>query len=300
MISRRSMLIAPLAAGVAARSGFGASGRMTLGMHQTSSLNAGYRKSLEGWARAGIKHVEIGGASLDEFLKTDTLVAARRLLTDLGLTAASCGAGVLGVWDSNPNRAAALDTLKRRCEQFSSFGVDRMVCPTTTTQKITEDHYKSGVDNIREVGEIAKQYRMIAMMEFVRATPFIGTLSTALQMTRAAAHPNARPMIDCYHFWAGLSKFEDLDLIRPGEIAHVHFQDTEKISRELLDNTTRVIPGDGTAPLARILKKLSEKGYTGTLAVELFKPQFQSADPYELARQVREKSEPILRDAKVL
>ena len=33
--------------------------KMTLAMHQNTSNGAGYRKSLEGWARAGIKDVEI-------------------------------------------------------------------------------------------------------------------------------------------------------------------------------------------------------------------------------------------------
>ena len=44
--------------------------------------------------------------------------------------------------------------------------------------------------------------------------------------------------------------------------------------RELLDNTTRYIPGDGISPLVRILRKLSEKGYAGPLSVELFLPEF--------------------------
>ena len=31
---------------------------MTLSMHQFTSAGAGYRKSLEGWAKAGIRNVE--------------------------------------------------------------------------------------------------------------------------------------------------------------------------------------------------------------------------------------------------
>ena len=40
----------------------------------------------------------------------------------------------------------------------------------------------------------------------------------------------------------------ELDLIRPGELAHIHFQDVPDMLRELLDNTTRLIPGDGILP----------------------------------------------------
>jgi len=76
------MLASPLAV-MAAREGF-AAGKMTLSMHQQTSAAAGYQKSLEGWARAGIKNVELTAASVDAFVKTDSLPAARRLLTDLG------------------------------------------------------------------------------------------------------------------------------------------------------------------------------------------------------------------------
>ena len=121
------------------------------------------------------------------------------------------------------------------------------------------------------------------MIEFTRNSTFIATLPTALKLIREAAHPNVRPMLDCYHFWSGMSKFEDLDMIRPGEIAHMHFQDVPDMPRELMDNTTRLIPGDGVSPLVQILRKMSEKGYTGALSVEFFLPEFQQADPYEVA-----------------
>ncbi len=70
MPSRRAMLLSPLAV-MAAGDVLAASGKMTLAIHQNTSSGAGYRKSLEGWSRAGIKHVEITAALLDDFLKTD-------------------------------------------------------------------------------------------------------------------------------------------------------------------------------------------------------------------------------------
>ena len=70
--------------------------------------------------------------------------------------------------------------------------------------------------------------------------------------------------------------------------------------RELLDNTTRIIPGDGISPLTTILRKLSDKGYAGPLSVELFLPKFQQGDPYEVAQEIRRKSEAVMRAARVL
>lgn len=85
MLSRRAMLLTPLAL-IGARNASAVSGKMRLAIHQNTSAAAGYRNSLEGWSRAGIKDVELTPGLLDEFVRTDSLAAARRVLTDLGLT----------------------------------------------------------------------------------------------------------------------------------------------------------------------------------------------------------------------
>ena len=122
MLTRRDVLASPLA--LAALQAKPAAGRMTLGLHQNTSSGAGYRRSLEGWAKAGITNVELTAPLVDEFLKTETLAAAKRVLTDNGLTPVSAASGAAGIFEPNPNRAAALDTLKRRCEMFARAGAD--------------------------------------------------------------------------------------------------------------------------------------------------------------------------------
>jgi sugar phosphate isomerase/epimerase len=291
------MLAAP-AALLAARAVSAQGGKMTLAMHQNTSAGAGYRGSLEGWAKAGIRQVEITNALLDEFLKTDSLVAARRVLTDNGLTGACGACGVTGIFEPNPSRAAALDAFKKRCEQFRELGFSRIYSPTTATGMFTADDYKRGAANMREVGEIARGFGLTMLAEAVRASAFISTLPTLLRLTRESG--TVGPLFDFYHFYSGLSKLEDLDLIRPREIGHVHFQDVPDTPRELWDNTTRIIPGDGVAPLDQILRKLTEKQYTGPLSVELFLPQYQKGNPYEVATEIRRKAEPVMRRAGVM
>jgi 2-keto-myo-inositol isomerase len=272
---------------------------MHLCLHQTTSAGSNFRASLEGYARAGIRYVELIPPLVEKFLKEESAATAKRILTDLRLQAVSMG-GVRGLAEPNAGRAEALEQLKRITSLAAELGIDRIVCPCGPTEKFTTEDYVRGVENLREVGELVRPLGVTAMLEFMRGSTFIGTLATSLKMTRQAAHPNVRPMLDCYHFWAGLSKFEDLDLLRDREIHHVHFQDVPDVPREQLDNATREIPGDGVSPLVRILRKLAEKGYRGALSVELFYPQLQNGDPYEVSRRIREKAEPILEQAGVL
>src|ERR1700751_2884320 len=138
-LSRREMFLAPVAlAAPSAVATAAGEKKMTLAMHQNTSNGAGYRKSLEGWARAGIKDVEITNVVLDDFLKTDSLASARQVITALGLNPVQGATGVTELFEPNPNRAAALDNLKRRCEMYASMGLSRVYATTATNKKITE------------------------------------------------------------------------------------------------------------------------------------------------------------------
>src|SRR5258705_5269971 len=150
MLSRREILFAP-AALMALRTVQAAGGKMSLALHQNTSSRAGFRGSLEAWARAGIKEVELTNNLLDAFVKTDSLPAAKRLLGDLGLTAVSGACGVGGLIEPNPNRAASLDNLKRRCEMFGELGLTKIYSTTGTMIKPSPDDYKAAGDNLREV-----------------------------------------------------------------------------------------------------------------------------------------------------
>ena len=158
MPSRREILLTP-AAWAATAAVQAADGKMTLALHHNTSSGAGYRGSLEGWARAGITQVEIAGNLLDAFVKTESLATAKRVLTDNGLTAVSASCGVGGLIEPNPERAAALNRLKKQCETLATLGLVRTYATTATTAKPVDDDYKAAASHLREVGGSAGSSR---------------------------------------------------------------------------------------------------------------------------------------------
>ena len=302
MLTRRTLLLAPLAT-VASRSvaaQTAAPGKMLLSIHQNTSREAGFRGSLEGWARAGVRYVELNDGLLDQFLQNDTLAAAGRLLGDLGLTPVSAVAALQDIWLPGPERAASLETWRRRCDQYATLGLERVYSPSITRRAVTADDFAATPDSLRETGEIAREYELTAMIEFIRTSTHLATLTSSLKVIREAGHPNVRPMLDFFHFWSGLSKFQDLDLLEPGELAHAHFQDLLDTPRELINNDSRLIPGDGIAPVVPIIQKLAEKGYTGALSVELFRAEYVQGDAFEVGTEIRRKCEAVMSRAGVL
>jgi sugar phosphate isomerase/epimerase len=263
-------------------------------MHEASSDRFDFRTAMEGWAKAGIRAVEPNLLRVREFAQKESVAAARRLLDDLGLRPVS-SSNQLGIPEPGDARLKSLEDLKWKVELAQAIGADRIVAPSAGTGMYTEDDYRRGADNLREAGEIARPFGVTVMLEFARTSRFAGSLPTALKLVRDANHPNVRVMMDTYHFWGGISKFEDLELLRDGELHHLHFEDVPADPpREIQGQPHRAFPGEGIAPLRRIVEVLKRKKYAGPASFETFNPTVQATDPYQVAMRARAAIEPLI------
>jgi len=270
------------------------SGSLTLCMHEASSDRFDFRTAMEGYAKAGIRAVEPQLTKVREFAQKESVAAAKRLLDDLGLKAMS-SSNQIGLAEPADARARSLDDLKWKAELAQALGCDRIVAPSAGAGPYTADDYKRGADNLREAGEIAKPFGVSIMLEFSRTSRFAACLPTALTLVHNANHPNVRVMMDIFHFWGGVSKFEDLELLADGELHHLHFEDVPADPpREIQGQPNRVWPGEGIVPLRRVLDVLKGKHYAGAASVEMFNPAIQAMDPYDVAQRARAAVEPLI------
>ncbi len=60
----------------------------------------------------------------------------------------------------------------------------------------------------------------------------------------------------------------------------------------------RVYPGDGIAPLKRLIRDLAEGGFEVMLSLELFNRQYWKMDPLTVARTGFEKMEALVRSSR--
>ncbi len=271
---------------------------MFVSMHEASSGRYDFKTAMEGYAKAGIKAVEPDLLKVREFAMKESPAAARRLLDDLGLTAVS-SSNQLGIPEPGQGHAQSIEDLKWKVELAHTIGADRLVTPSAGTGMYTADDYKKGLDNMREAAEIAKPAGITLMLEFARTSRFAACLPTALKLVRECSHPNYRVMMDTYHFWGGISKFEDLELLNNGELHHLHFEDVPADPiRELQGQPDRRFPGEGIVPLRKIVEVLKRKGYIGPASLEMFQaaaPALQNMDPYQMAMKARETIEPLIK-----
>jgi len=267
---------------------------MFICMHGATSNGFDFRTTMEGWARAGITAAEPDLPIARTFEEANGSGSARRLMDDLGIRAVS-STNQLFLEESGPRRPQAIEDLKWKVELAEALGADRLVIPSAANAAHTMDDYEEVHANLHEAAEIAKPHNIALMVEFTRLSTLISTVRASLDVVRSVNHPNLKFMIDVYHFWAGMSKFEDLDLIEQGEIHHVHFEDTPALPHlEVTERKDRAYPGEGVAPLQRIVDKLAEKGYSRALSLELFDPEVQNTDPEAVARKGIETITPFI------
>jgi len=271
---------------------------MFVSIHQASTAKFDFKTSCEGISKAGVRAVEVDIAKVQQFAQTESLPKAKQLLDDLGLKAVS-SSNHLGFVDAAAAQFQNLfDQLKTKLEVVQAVGCDRIVCPSTLNRPATPDDFKRGAENMVKGGELAKTYGVTLMLEFAKTSMLANSIQTALQIIREANHPNARVMMDTFHFYGGVGKLEDLELLRDGELAHLHFEDIPDMPREQLNSQqSRLFPGEGVAPLKRTIEILKRKGYSGPASMELFQattPVAQNLDPFQLASKAKAAIEPLI------
>jgi sugar phosphate isomerase/epimerase len=252
-------------------------------MNQVTTLGAAFDAECSAYHDAGFRSVELWFPKLQGLGLAPPAIVAR--LRDAALTPVSaCAAGNF-LWRGAPGPVERRAELEAHFGLAEALGVPRFVIFDSVDATPKRDDYAVAAERLVSIAELAAKYRVRIALEFIARSRLLGSLSTALQVTRQAAQRNVGLCLDTFHFYAGVSKLEDLDELRPGEVEHVHFHDVPRaVPRELLVDADRIPPGTGVIPLTKVVDALRRIGYAGALSVELFDPVVQKSDPAVTAR----------------
>ncbi len=240
----------------------------------TIAIDAGY-KGLEPW--------------IDEL---EAHQAAGRSIKDLGKKLADSGVGVesaIGFFDwivDDPaRRKQGLESARKSMDLVRMIGGKRLAAPPVGATDARMTDLDKIAERYRALLELGDQMGVVPQAEIWGPSRTLSKLSEAAYVAIGAGHPRACVLADVYHLYRGGSDFTGLSLLGPSAIHVLHFNDyPAKPSREKLTDADRVYPGDGVAPLAAILTRLSEGGFKVMLSLELFNRQYWAQDPRSVAR----------------
>jgi len=131
------------------------------------------------------------------------------------------------------------------------------------------------IDALRRCAEIFGSMGAGLAVEF---SPLgsVASIAEGLELVDAIGADRAGLLIDTWHFAFGPSTWDDLAAVPVEKIAYVQFSDAPPLGSEDLMSETmnrRVLPGDGSLDLDRFATTLLDRGWAGTVSVEVLNPE---------------------------
>ncbi|HLY62265.1 MAG TPA: sugar phosphate isomerase/epimerase family protein [Terriglobia bacterium] len=252
-------------------------------INQATTRKVDYTIAMDAYSKAGFRLVELWLDTVNLFLEKNSVAVARRVMADLGLAPRSACAECGNLFFRDvPEREKKWEAFERKLDMTAQLGANRFVMCSGITKDVKPSDYTSAVPMLHDIGELGRKYGIVIGIEFMRGAKFLGSVETTANLLHQVGHPNLGVLFDTFHFYAGISKLDDLERLKPGEISWVHIDDVPPKPRELLDDNDRVYVGDGVIPLEKILPTIA-RIYQGPVSFEVF--QYADQDPYPVAKK---------------
>ena len=187
------------------------------------------------------------------------------------------------------SRFAGFSTIEA-LDMTESLGAVSMTAIASSTSAAPVDElielFGSLCDRAADIGALVH-------LEFIPMTP-IADLATAWTIVREADRPNGGILFDTWHFFRGSADFDALESVPGDRILAVQVDDAhEVVTGSLWDDTQRrLLPGDGSFDLPRVLRTLARIGGLRLVGPEVISPEtaaMPAADAAQVAGQrVRE------------
>jgi 4-hydroxyphenylpyruvate dioxygenase len=150
------------------------------------------------------------------------------------------------------------------------------------------------VDSLREVGDVASAHGVRLALEFNSQAAQLNTLARVREVLARAGHPACGLLLDTYHLGRSGARRQDLDDVRPEEIAYVQFSDVPASGLEPGKVLDRLPPGRGIVPFREWFALLAAKGYRGPMSYEAPNAEAWTRPPDEVAREALEATRALL------
>jgi 2-keto-myo-inositol isomerase len=248
------------------------------------AAKAGYQ-ALEPWIDELERYAQAGG-SLEDLGKR---------LRDRGITVDSAIGFAEWIVDEADRRKKGLESMRRAMELVQRIGGKRIAAPPVGATDRPMPDLLRVAERYRAVLELGDQIGVVPQVELWGPSRTLSRLGEAALVAIESAHPKACILPDVYHLYRGGSDVEGIKLLSPSAIHVLHVNDyPADPPRSRITDADRVFPGDGIAPLGRLLAILSSGGFQVTLSLELFNRKYWSEDPLAVCKTGIEKLNALL------
>ena len=235
---------------------------------------AGYN-GIEPWMGHLSKYKDAGGSLSD----------LKKRIEDAGLTVESAIGFAQWIVDDEAQRKQGLENAKRDMDLLTQIGGKRIAAPPVGAQNGARLDPFLMAERYHELLKVGDETGIIPQLEVWGFSTNLSRLGESVMVCVEANHPKACLLPDVYHIFKGGSGFGGLALLDDNAIQVFHMNDyPEQPSRAEMNDSHRVYPGDGIAPLSDILNMIGGNGRKVVLSLELFNRDYWKQDALEVAK----------------
>lgn len=260
----------------------------------TSTIR-GHRLGIEGElelaAKAGYRAVEPWLLPINDYVKQGrSLKDLRKRVEDLGLSIESAIAFAQWIVDDDAARAKGMEQAKLDMDVIAQLGGKRIAAPPAGAKDGALIDPRKIAERYRALLELGDQMGVVPELEFWGPSLNLKQLGEAMFCAMETGHPKACILADVYHLYKGGSSIDTLHLASSSAIVTLHMNDyPAEPARDKIDDSFRVFPGDGIAPLSKILRTLHDNGGHTVLSLELFNKDYWRQDALKVCQTGLEK-----------
>ena len=245
----------------------------------------GFVKELETASKAGFRAVEIWIDTLQEYLATGkTIKDAKKLLDDLGLTVEDSIGFAEWISNDETTRKKAIEQTKMEMDLLAGIGCKRMAAPGKGMGSKGMD-LNIIAERYRKIMDLSNSTGVIPQLEMWGFQKSLSRVSEVLYIAMESGHPSARVLLDIFHLYKGGTPLDTLSLINPNAVEILHMNDyPSTLSSAVITDADRIYPGDGVAPIKRILKILNKREKPLVLSTEVFNKVYYAQDALTVAK----------------
>jgi sugar phosphate isomerase/epimerase len=209
----------------------------------------------------------------------------KKRISDSGLTVEGAIGFPEWVVDDDTRRSKGLERAKQEMDMMAQIGGKRFAAPPAGATGLPKLELMKLAERYRALLEVGEQLGVVAELEVWGFSQNLGRLSECVAVAMETGHRNACVLPDVFHLYKGGSDLHGIRLLGPEAIQVLHMNDyPNDPPREKIDDSYRMYPGDGVAPLSDLLQALRRTGGRKVLSLELFNRKYWSEDALGVAK----------------
>lgn len=246
----------------------------------------GIVKEIEVAVQAGYDAIEPWVDSIGDYVKNGgSLADLKKRISDAGLTIEGAIGFPEWIVDDDARRAKGLERAKREMDMMAQIGGKRVAAPPAGATGLPKLDLMKVAERYQALLEAGDGVGVAPALEVWGFSQNLGRLSECVAVAVETGHRNASVLADVFHLHKGGSDYHGIRLLGAEAIPVLHLNDyPSEPTREKMDDSYRMYPGDGVAPMTEILQLWRRSGGQKVVSLELFNRNYWSEDALRVAK----------------